>query len=147
MGYNVIFTGGERTLEKDTKNIDVTRFDIEAEIDPLYRQRTARFDESGAKNLLINSAKIDRGLNVQLDSDLDEVNRLKLFKPFKRKQDKTTDEIEKEKDQDFKLLQWNNQYTLDCKNMFRIEGNDTFSNMRISRELDMLREGIRKLID
>lgn len=31
--------------------------------------------------------------------------------------------------------------------MFRIEGNDTFSNMRISRELDMLREGIRKLID
>lgn len=85
MGYNVIFTGGERTLEKDTKNIDVTRFDMEAEIDPLYRSRAARFDESGAKNLLINSAKIDRGLNVQLDSDLDEVNRLKLFKPFKRK--------------------------------------------------------------
>jgi hypothetical protein len=33
----VIFTGGERTLEKDSKNIDITRFDIESEIDPLFR--------------------------------------------------------------------------------------------------------------
>ena len=64
LGYNVIFTGGERTLEKDTKNIDVTKFDIEAEIDPLFRQRTARFDESGAKNLLINITSIDKGMNV-----------------------------------------------------------------------------------
>lgn len=37
LGYNVIFTGGERTIEKDLKNIDVTRFDIEAEVDPLFR--------------------------------------------------------------------------------------------------------------
>jgi hypothetical protein len=37
LGYNVIFTGGERTLEKDSKNIDITRFDIESEIDPLFR--------------------------------------------------------------------------------------------------------------
>lgn len=37
LGYNVIFTGGDRTLEKDLKNIDITRFDIEAETDPLYR--------------------------------------------------------------------------------------------------------------
>jgi condensin complex subunit 2 len=64
LGYNVIFTGGERTLEKDTKNIDVTKFDIEAEIDPLFRQRTARFDESGAKNLLINITLVDKGINV-----------------------------------------------------------------------------------
>ena len=64
MGYNVIFTGGERTLEKDTKNIDVTRFDIEAEVDPLFRQRTSRFDESGAKNLLLNISRIDKGLNM-----------------------------------------------------------------------------------
>lgn len=98
LGYNVIFTGGERTLEKDNKNIDITRFDIESEIDPLFRQRTARFDESGAKNLLINITPIDKGLNVQLDSELDEINRARLHKPFKRKQDKTVDELEKEKD-------------------------------------------------
>jgi hypothetical protein len=37
LGYNVIFTGGERTLEKDNKNIDISHFDIESEIDPLFR--------------------------------------------------------------------------------------------------------------
>lgn len=62
-------------MEKDPKNLDVTRFDIEAEIDPLFRQRTARFDESGAKNLLINIANIDKGLNIELDSELSEVHR------------------------------------------------------------------------
>lgn len=64
LGYQVIFTGGERTLEKDTKNIDITRFDIESETDPLYRQRTARFDESGARNLLVNTIPIDKGINL-----------------------------------------------------------------------------------
>jgi len=33
-----------------------------------------------------------------LDSELDEINRARLYKPFKRKQDKTVDELEKEKD-------------------------------------------------
>jgi len=37
LGNNVIFTGGERTLEKDLKNLDITRFDIENEVDPLFR--------------------------------------------------------------------------------------------------------------
>ena len=75
LGYNVLFTGGERTLEKDPRNIDVSRFDIEAEVDPLFRQRTARFDESGAKNLLINIISVDKGLNLQLDSELDMIHQ------------------------------------------------------------------------
>ena len=86
-------------MEKDTKNIDITRFDIEAEIDPFFRQMTAKFDASGAKNLLINMTQIDKCLNVQLDSELNEVNRVKFNKPFKRRQDKTIPELEKEKDE------------------------------------------------
>lgn len=35
LGYNVIFTGGERTLEKNLEALDVQRFDLEA--DPLFR--------------------------------------------------------------------------------------------------------------
>ena len=100
----MIFTGGERTLEKDTKNIDVARFDIESEVDPLFRQRTARFDESGAKNLLMNTVSIDKGLNLQLDSELDLVNRQRLAKFSKRKQDRTAQEIERDKEEEFRLL-------------------------------------------
>ena len=39
LGYNVIFTGGERTLEKNPEVLDVQRFDLEA--DPMFRQRTS----------------------------------------------------------------------------------------------------------
>jgi len=84
---------------------------------------------------------------VQLDSELDQVNQIKLFKPFKRKQDKSIIEIEKEKDEEFRLMQWNSSYMLECKNQFRKEGIDTFAGIRVCRELDMVREGIRKLID
>jgi hypothetical protein len=42
LGYNVIFTGGERTLEKNPNDLDVGKF--EGEADPLFRQRTKRFD-------------------------------------------------------------------------------------------------------
>lgn len=38
LGYNVIFTGGERTLERNHDNIDVQRFELEA--DPMFKQRT-----------------------------------------------------------------------------------------------------------
>jgi hypothetical protein len=37
LSYDVMMTGGLRTLEKDTHNIDIVRFDMEAEIDPLFR--------------------------------------------------------------------------------------------------------------
>ena len=119
LNLNVIFSGGERTLEKDPRNLDVTRFDIEAEVDPLFRQRTARFDESGAKNLLINITNVDKGLNIQLDSELSEVQRQILYKPQKRKQDKTIADIEQEKDLEFKLQKWNSDYILACKHTFR----------------------------
>eukprot|EP00347_Sterkiella_histriomuscorum_P005820 403355146 len=139
---SIQFTGGERTLEKDPKNLDVTRFDIEAEIDPLFRQRTARFDESGARNLLINITHVDKGLNIQLDSEIAEVNRQKLFKPFKRKQDKSIEEVELEQMEQFKVQKWNQEYMLLCKSVFKAEGVDTLCGQRMSRELDMKRKEI-----
>jgi hypothetical protein len=37
MWIDVLNFGGERTLEKDTRNIDMHEFDIELEIDPLFK--------------------------------------------------------------------------------------------------------------
>ncbi|CDW77428.1 condensin complex subunit 2 [Stylonychia lemnae] len=141
-GQNFVYSGGERTLEKDSKNLDVTRFDIEAEIDPLFRQRTARFDESGAKNLLINITNVDKGLNIQLDSEVAEANRIKMVKPHKRKQDKSIEEIEQEKEDELKLQKWNSEYILSCKQVFKMEGVDTLCGQRMSRELDIKRKEI-----
>ena len=54
LGYGVIFNGGERTLEKDSRNLDVSKFDCMSEIDPVFMAHRERMDESGAKNLLTN---------------------------------------------------------------------------------------------
>lgn len=78
LGYNVIFNGGERTLEKDSRNIDMHISD-QHEIDPLFRSHRQRFDESGAKNLLLNILQVDKGLNLQFDSEMARVNQRVLF--------------------------------------------------------------------
>ena len=64
LGYNVIFNGGERTLEKDCKNIDMQMNEMRNEIDPLFKSHRQRFDEAGARNLLLNIVHIDKGLNL-----------------------------------------------------------------------------------
>lgn len=65
LGYNVIFNGGERTLEKFPElTIDLQKFEQEA--DPLFKDRTQKFDGG----MLLQSLNVDRGLLLQLDSEL-----------------------------------------------------------------------------
>lgn len=47
--------GGENTLEKNINNINTDKFDLEFDVDPLFKRTTARFDESNAKGLLLNN--------------------------------------------------------------------------------------------
>lgn len=51
--------GGENTLEKNINNINTDKFDLEFEVDPLFKKTTARFDESNAKGLLLNNIFVD----------------------------------------------------------------------------------------
>lgn len=62
--------GGENTLEKNPANIDTTKYDLEFEIDPLFQQTSAKFDEAGAKGLLMNNLTINENLMLALDSEL-----------------------------------------------------------------------------
>lgn len=54
-------TGGEATLEKNVNNIDTNKYDLEFEIDPLFQQTSAKFDEGGAKGLLLNNLAVRLG--------------------------------------------------------------------------------------
>jgi hypothetical protein len=48
----VIFTGGERTLEKNPElTIDIQKFDQEA--DPMFKERTMKFDNGMLLNTLV----------------------------------------------------------------------------------------------
>ena len=45
---------GENTLEKDQSKLLASKFDLQFEIDPLFTKSAARFDEGGAKGMLLN---------------------------------------------------------------------------------------------
>eukprot|EP00742_Colponemidia_sp_Colp-10_P008083 GILJ01008725.1.p1 GENE.GILJ01008725.1~~GILJ01008725.1.p1 ORF type:complete len:700 (+),score=180.43 GILJ01008725.1:61-2160(+) len=60
--------GESSTLEKNPDNLNLNKFDLEFEVDPLFHKTSARFDEGGVKGLLLNSLRIDSELNWMLDS-------------------------------------------------------------------------------
>ena len=46
---------GEGTLEKNVANLDTNKYDLEFDVDPLFQKTSAKFDEGGAKGLLLNN--------------------------------------------------------------------------------------------
>ena len=43
---------GQKTLESNLKNITMTSFDTQHEVDPLFKKTTQMFDDLGSSNLL-----------------------------------------------------------------------------------------------
>ncbi len=43
-----------KVLEKNVKNLNINTFDLEYQIDPLFKKTSAAFDEGGVEGLLIN---------------------------------------------------------------------------------------------
>jgi hypothetical protein len=99
LGYNVIFTGGERTLEKNPEQtIDLQRF--EQEVDPMFKDRTQKFDSG----MLLNTLVVGKGLNILLDSDIAEISRKVLDESISRLPKKGTPQnlLDEERDRDTK---------------------------------------------
>ncbi|CAI8592795.1 unnamed protein product [Vicia faba] len=59
------------TLESSFEALNVKKFDVAFSVDPLYRQTSAKFDEGGAKGLLMNNLGVYGGCRMLFDS-LDE---------------------------------------------------------------------------
>ena len=59
---------GFSTLERDPKKLDIVKYDLEFEVDPLFKSMTAKFNDSGARGLLLNNLPLDSNLDVLLES-------------------------------------------------------------------------------
>ena len=59
----------EKTLEKES-NINLTSFDTQHEVDPLFKQMTQKFDEMGQSSLMTSTLDVTPGLLIQLDGAL-----------------------------------------------------------------------------
>ncbi len=59
---------GVNTLETNIKKLNLSKYDIESEVDPLFSIMTSKFNESSAKGLLLNTIPLNENLNYILES-------------------------------------------------------------------------------
>ena len=58
----------DKHIEKNLSNLDAVKYDIEFDIDPLFRKTSAKFDESAAKGLLLNNLCVNQNLKIDFSS-------------------------------------------------------------------------------
>eukprot|EP00698_Gefionella_okellyi_P001031 TRINITY_DN1089_c0_g1_i1.p1 TRINITY_DN1089_c0_g1~~TRINITY_DN1089_c0_g1_i1.p1 ORF type:complete len:708 (+),score=218.78 TRINITY_DN1089_c0_g1_i1:108-2231(+) len=56
------------TLESNPKNLNIRKFDLEFDVDPLFRKMAATMDEGGARGLLLNQLCVQAGGHLVFDS-------------------------------------------------------------------------------
>jgi condensin complex subunit 2 len=59
---------GVNTLETNIRKLNLDKYDIDSEVDPLFSIMTSRFNESTAEGLLLNTIPLDDKLNYILES-------------------------------------------------------------------------------
>jgi len=59
---------GQNTLETNLNKLNLTKYDLETEVDPLFSAMTSKFNESSASGLLLNTIPLDEKLNYILES-------------------------------------------------------------------------------
>ncbi|EGD76028.1 hypothetical protein PTSG_11637 [Salpingoeca rosetta] len=56
------------TLESNPASLNVKKFDLQFDVDPLFKQTSAAFDEGGARGLLLNHLTVDETGTLVFDS-------------------------------------------------------------------------------
>ena len=63
------------TLEQNQEALNVKKFDLSFTVDPLFHQTSMKFDEGGAKGLLLNHLHVTQGCELVFDSCDNRYNR------------------------------------------------------------------------
>ena len=69
---------GQNTLETNLNKLNLTKYDLETEVDPLFSIMTSKFNESTASGLLLNTIPLDEKMNYILESKKVEDNKMNL---------------------------------------------------------------------
>ena len=65
---------GVNTLETNIRKLNLDKYDIDSEVDPLFSVMTSKFNESTARGLLLNTIPLDENINYILESKKSEDN-------------------------------------------------------------------------
>ena len=63
---------GINTLETNINKLNLSKYDIDSEVDPLFSVMTSKFNESSARGLLLNTIPLDENMNYILESKKEE---------------------------------------------------------------------------
>ena len=95
---NVKIRRGQNTLETNLNKLNLTKYDLDTEVDPLFSIMTSKFNEINANGLLLNTIPLDDRMNYILESKkVEDKNKFKKIEEIKEKekenQDNQNDEI------------------------------------------------------
>ena len=95
---NVKIRRGQNTLETNLNKLNLTKYDLDTELDPLFSIMTSKFNEINANGLLLNTIPLDDRMNYILESKkVDDKSKFKKIEEIKEKekesQDNQNDEI------------------------------------------------------
>lgn len=81
---------GINTLETNINKLNLSKYDIDSEVDPLFSVMTSKFNESSARGLLLNTIPLDENMNYILESKKEE-NDIPIEKGDKTNENKSDD--------------------------------------------------------
>jgi len=59
---------GFNTIESDKTKLDLIKYDLEFEVDPLFKLMTVKFGDQGARGLILKNLPLDEKLDILLES-------------------------------------------------------------------------------
>ena len=71
---------GINTLETNINKLNLSKYDIDSEVDPLFSVMTSKFNESSARGLLLNTIPLDENMNYILESKKENNNDIPNIK-------------------------------------------------------------------
>ena len=95
---NVKVRRGQNTLETNLNKLNLTKYDLDTEVDPLFSIMTSKFNEINANGLLLNTIPLDERLNYILESKkVDDKNK-------KSNDDKNKENVNSNKNEEIKVF-------------------------------------------
>ena len=150
---------GINTLETNIKKLNLSKYDIDSEVDPLFSVMTSKFNESSARGLLLNTIPLDENINYILESKKVETEN-PLFEKYndnkedddKSRSNNDTDSLSNELSDDNGSRKLKEALTLE-KNLKKKEDNadENDNESRVipitcAPDFELTRDGIKKVL-
>ena len=158
---------GVNTLETNIKKLDLSKYEIDSDVDPLFSVMTKKFNDSTVKGLLLNTIPLDERINYILESkQSNEKVKSKVDSKIKEKEKEKEEKNEEKKkeDDDVSMKEDNSDEESETKkikdalnlanNLQKKDESDSDSEDEVSRvipvtctqDFEKVRESIKKVL-